>query len=112
MIFSEVWSESRLDVLDVFNWIYLEYITEQSGVSLVNLVNLFNLSTWTVKNMIEMKTMIPTRPSYPSDKFTFNIADLTKDKVIQFFSIDLNLNEQYDVDAVLEDSKRNFMNSF
>ena len=61
-----------------------------------------------------MKMMIETRPSYPSDKLTFNVAGLTKDKVIKFFylNIYLILNEKYDVNVVLEDSKRNFMNSF
>ena len=86
--------------MDIFNSIVLENLREGHFEHL------------SVTNMREMKMIIETRPSYPSDKLTFNIADFTKDKVIQFFNIDLNLNEQYDVDAVLEDSKRNFMNSF
>ena len=82
--------------MDVFNHIGLEYNTD---VFL------------SVKNMTERKMMIKTRPSYPSSKLTFNIADLTKEKNIDFLNIVLILNEQYDVDVVLEDSKRNFMNS-
>ena len=84
---------------DVFNSIGLEYIEDLSP----------DLS---VENMTELEMVIETRPTYPSNKLTFSIADFTKDKVIQFFNIALNLNEQYDVDVVLEDSKRNNMNSF
>ena len=65
-----------------------------------------------LEDMINMEMVIENRPSYPSNKLTFTIADEIKDKVIKFFSIYLNLNDKYDVDLVLEDSKRNFMNSF
>ena len=66
-----------------------------------------------LEDMKRMEMVIENlKPSYPSNKLTFNIADETKDKIIKFFSICLNLNDQYDVDLVLEDSKRNFMNSF
>ena len=83
----------------VFHRIYLEFNTDDY---------------LSVGNMREMKMMIETRPSYPSDKLTLNVADLTKDRVIKFFyfNLFLNLNEKYDVNLVLEDSKRNFMNSF
>ena len=52
-----------------------------------------------------------TRPTYPSSRLTFSIANLTKDKAIRFFNLGLILNEKYDIDVVLEDSKRNFLNS-
>ena len=55
--------------------------------------------------------MIQTRPSYPSNKLTFTIANLTKNKAIRFFDINLELNEQFDVDVILEDPNRNFLNS-
>ena len=83
---------------EVFDSIELAYITDQT----------VDLS---VEYMREMEMMIETRPSYPSSKITFSIADFTKDKV-HFLNININLNEQYDVDVVLEDSKRNNMNSF
>ena len=63
-----------------------------------------------LENMTEM--MIDTRPTYPSSKLTFTIANITKDKAIRFFNIYLTLNGTFDVDVVLEDSKRNFLNSF
>ena len=55
---------------------------------------------------------ITTRPTYPSSKLTFTIANETKNKDIRFFTIGLTSNKQFDVDLVLEDSKRNFLNSF
>ena len=65
-----------------------------------------------VREMTEKKMMIQTGPRYPSDKLSFSIADLTKDKPIRFFNILLNFNEQFDVDLVLEDSHRNLLSSF
>ena len=59
-----------------------------------------------------MTMTIDTRPTYPSSKLTFSIANLTKHKAIRFFNLGLFLNEQFDIDVVLEDSKRNFLNSF
>ena len=97
--FEEIWSESKLDVSEVFYSIELVYVHDP----VVDLL---------VENMTEMDMMIDTRPSYPSNKLTFTIADFTKDDVIHSFNIFLNLNDQYDVDVVLEDSKRNFLNSF
>ena len=87
--------------MDVFGDIELLDITDQTE----NLL---------VENMTERKMIIETRPSYPANKLTFTIADFTKDKVIKFFNIYFDLNEQYqyDVGVVMEDSKRNFMNSF
>ena len=83
--------------MEVFEGIYLD-IRDQ----------IVNLS---VEKIREMKMMIETRPSFPSHKLTFTIDNLTKDKAINYFEIVLTLNEQYDVDLVLEDSKRNFVNS-
>ena len=83
--------------MEVFEGIYLD-IRDQ----------IVNLS---VEKIREMKMMIETRPSFPSNKLTFTIDNFTKDKAINYFEIVLTLNEQYDVDLVLEDSKRNFVNS-
>ena len=64
-------------------------------------------------NMAEMKMMIETRPRYPSNKLTFTMANITKGKRIHFLNIKLNSsNTIFDVDVSLEDSKRNFLNSF
>ena len=59
-----------------------------------------------------MTMTIDTRPTYPSSKLTFTIADVAKNKAIRFFNIYLTSPEQFDVDVVLEDSKRKFLNSF
>ena len=97
--FSEdILAEAKLDVLEVFDWVSLEMRnTDEIDLDVVN--------------MTEMKMMIETRPRYPSDKITFTIADITKDRDIRFFNIGLKLNRRFDVDVVLEDSKRNFLNS-
>ena len=63
-------------------------------------------------NMTKMKLMIETRPRYPSNKLTFNIADIAKGTTISFININIDSNATYDVDLFLEDSRRNFLNSF
>ena len=62
-------------------------------------------------NMTEMKMMIETRPRYPSNQLTFTIANITKG-TIRFVNIFLSSDAKFDVDLFLEDSKRNFLNSF
>ena len=63
-------------------------------------------------NMTKMKLMIETRPRYPSNKLTFNIADIAKGTTISFININIDSNATFDVDLFFEDSKRNFLNSF
>ena len=63
-------------------------------------------------NMVEMKMMIKTRPRYPTNKLTFSIANLAKGKHIHFINIKLDSNADFHVAVSLEDSKRNFLNSF
>ena len=67
----------------------------------------FNL----LPNETEKRVMMEARPSYPSNKLTFTIANITKQKSIRSFNIWLRMNGQFDGDVVLEDSKRNFLNS-
>ena len=49
-----------------------------------------------------------TGTTYPSDKLSLNIANLTKSKVMRWFNMEFQLNGKYDVDILLEDSQRNF----
>ena len=63
-------------------------------------------------NMTEMKMMIETRPRYPSNKLTFTIANLAKGTTIRYIDIEIDPNVTFDVDLFLEDSRRNFLNSF
>ena len=87
-----------MDVLEVFESADLKYDYDNINISFTN--------------MTEMKMMIETRPRYPSDKYTFTIADITKNKHIRWCDIGLNLKRRFDVDVVLEDSQRNFLSSF
>ena len=99
----DVWSESQLDVLDVFNHIELLYyntITDQCGERL------------SLPDMKERKMIIETRPRYPSNKLIFTTADITKNKAIRWFNVGFNLKRRFNVDVVLEDSQRNFLSSF
>ena len=68
--------------------------------------------TYLLTEITEMEMMIKTRPRYPSNKLTFTIADQAKGKAIRFFNINLSFNVKIDFAVSLEDSKRNFVNSF
>ena len=86
--------------MDVFTWVGLDFwYTGSDGRTLDNLS--FNLTTLENNSMI-----LPTRSIYPSDKMTFTLANLHRDRTISFLNIYLEMNEQFDVALVLEDSKR------
>ena len=96
-------TEAKLDVLDVFSWVDLMYSVPDDGEKL----------QWLDFEFTEMETVNDKRPSYPSSKLTFNIANITKGKTIHIFNINLyNLNGLFDVDIIFEDSQRNFLSSF
>ena len=92
-----------LDVLESTEFNY--YVTTDKGTHSKS-------DYFLVSEMTEMNMMIETRPRYPSSKLSFTIANMTKDNPIRFFNIYLNLNDQFDVDVVLENSQRNLLNSF
>ena len=69
----------------------------------------FRYYSYGPSNMTEKKMVIDTGPRYPSNKLTFNIANITKGKTIRFVNIFLNSFAKIDVDLFLEDSKRNFL---
>ena len=92
----------KLDVSEIFEYMDLAYfnITDEITESQNDYFWLTDIVT------------ITTRPTYPSSKLTFSIANATKNKDIRFLTIGLTSNKQFDVEAVLEDSKRDFLNSF
>ena len=103
--FSEdVVAEGKYDVSEIFNGIALNYfnITDEITKS--------GLTGFLPEDMAEM--MIDTRPTYPSSKLTFSIANITKHKEIRFFNIYIDLNWVYDVNLIFEDSKRNSLKPF
>ena len=90
-------------MLEVFAWVDLLYSIPDEGEK----------GQWVSFDETEMETMEKKRPSYPSTKNTFTIANITKGKTILFFNINLfNLNGRFDVDIIFEDSQRNFLSSF
>ena len=108
-ILEDVWSKSRVDVMEVFKYLEMAYFNKTADQ---NAEDQFDQYDWyTPTNMIEMEMMIETRPRYPSNKLTFTIADKAKGKIIRYFNINFNSNANFDVDVFLEDSKRNFVNS-
>ena len=93
-------ADGKLDVSEIFEYMDLAYF------------NITDEITESQDLWLEDMVTITKRPTYPSSKLTFTIANETKNKAIRFLNILLSPNEQFDVDVVLEDSKRNFLNSF
>ena len=90
-------------MLDVFHSTELKYFTKTDGKTAMR-HDVFELG-----DISEM--MIETRPTYPSDRLTFSQANITGAQSIRYFNIFFNLNNQFDVNVILEDSKRNFLKS-
>ena len=96
-------ADGKFDVSKILDSIVVKYY------NITNEITESKAEGFRLTNMGDM--VIDTRPTYPSSKLTFNIADVTEDRDIRYFNIYLNLNGIFDVDVVLEDSKRNFLNS-
>ena len=99
-------ANAKLDVSEVFEWLDLQFSIPDQGEKK-------QWVSFDVKTVRDMKIMKESRPSYPSTKLTFNIANITQGKPIRWFNIDLlNLNGRFDVNLIMEDTLRNFLSSF
>ena len=107
MFYKDILTEAKLDVRNVFDFLHLYYYNNLPNQEKESQEDSFSYTNITEKNM-----MIGTWPRYPSDQFTFSIANITKHRTIRYLGLELNSNKVFDVDVVLEDSKRNFLNSF
>ena len=103
MFYSDIWRGSKFDVLDVFHKSELKYFTKTDGKKSMR------HDVFERRDIAEMK--IETRPTYPSDRLTFAQANISRALSIRYFNIFFNLNNLFDVNVILEDSKRNFLNS-
>ena len=104
ILLQDIVADGKFEVSEILEHIALEYynITDEITES--------ETDEFELRNMAEM--MMYTRTNYPSSKLTFTIANISEHRDIRFLNIFLNLNGIFDVDVVLEDSKRNFLNSF
>ena len=100
----DILEASKFDIISAFNGLELVVYHESSGEIELQVYNL----TLTVKDMEKM--MVETRPCYPTDKLTFSIADLTRDKTIQFLGLMFFSNKsEYKFNSIsimLEDTQR------
>ena len=101
----DIFTDGKLDVLEIIDFVSFEYKNVSNKI-VESQTEYFDLT-----NMTEMRMMIKTRPRYPTNTLTLSIANITNHKNIRFFNIWLQLNGQYDVDVVLEDSNRKCLNS-
>ena len=94
--------KSRFDVLDD----YLE--AEIVSYSLNDEEPVLDIK-WLNQSNIGDNMMIRSRPTYPSDKMTFNFANLTRNKKIHHIAFSsLDENYRFAFHLMLEDSLRKF----
>ena len=62
-------------------------------------------------NMKYNNMMIRSRPTYPTDRVTYNFANLTRNKKLRHISFYLRVNHTYAFHLMLEDSLRKFWTS-
>ena len=53
--------------------------------------------------------MLESRPSFPSDKITLNIAEIIKRRHIRYLTFIFNCTDKFGLETVFEDSQRNSM---
>ena len=102
LVSEDIWSQSRFDVVKSLKSLNISY--GNIGERRLDY-------SYLPANMEEMNMMIETRPRFPSDKLTFTIADITEVPPIRYFDIYFFMTGQFDLDFVLEDSRRNFWGS-
>ena len=87
---------------DVFSYTELKYFTSRNGKKSLE------DSVFPRERLEERR--LATRPSYPADKLTFSQPDIGQAASVRYLNMYFNLNDQFDVNVMLEDSKRNFLN--
>ena len=100
----DIWNGTQYDVMDVYDSTIVasyKYIKGEQKIQ---------YDIFEIEDLEEKR--IKSRPTYPSDKFIINIADITKDKNIRYISIIFLLNKRFGVEAMLEDTKRDSMTSY
>ena len=94
--FLDVWNGSKYDILDIFkySWIIRDHFFND-------------------KQIIDVRDFkIETRPSFLYyDSFTLNITNKVKDGIIHSLAMQFLTNDKFDINILLEDSKRKLMNS-
>ena len=99
-------TESRLDVLEVFDLVDFVYY------NMTDRITRSNSEKYWLTNLTSKMMRLDTRPSYPADKLTFTIDNITRNRDSRFLNVYLTLNGQFGVDLILEDSKRIFSELF
>ena len=92
-----------LEVFDLVDFVYY---------NMTDRITKSNSEKYWLTNLTSKMMRLDKRPSYPADKLTFTIDNITRNRDIRFLNVYLNLNGQFDVDLILEDSKRIFSELF
>ena len=62
---------------------------------------------WNYLKISLRDVLMDKRVSYPTDRLTFSINNLTRHKTLRWLNLEINLNGKHDIQLLLEDSRRN-----
>ena len=91
---SDTLKKTKYNLSGVFESGMMAYYSENRNVK----------NNWFGRKDFQLNTSGTT---YPSDKLSLNIANLTKFKRMRWFNMFFQLNGKYDIEVLFEDSKRN-----
>ena len=92
--------ESRLDVEEKLSYLQLNSLSIKSG----RIVRRFY-------DLLSPKDLIETRPTFPSDRKTYNLAQIARGNLIRHLEIGFLPKKDFSLAVQFEDPKRDFLNS-
>ena len=99
-LLGDILSEGRLDVEEKLSYLQLNSLSIKSG----RIVRRFY-------DLLSPKDLIETRPTFPSDRKTYNLAHIARGNLIRHLEMGFRPNKDFSLSVQFEDSKRDFLNS-
>ena len=99
-LLGDILRESRLDVQDKLTYLQLSSLNIKSG----RIVRRFY-------DLLSPKDLIETRPTFPSDRKTYNLAQIARGNLIRHLEIGFLPKKDFSLAVQFEDPKRDFLNS-
>ena len=97
----DIYKKSKLDISESLSSIWIQYLDYDAH----------GIDDSEIDKTAMKEFLVDTKAIYPSDMQTFRLDTIVKGKIIRWLTFYINLTEDYDVDILLEDSKRSIINS-
>ena len=97
----DIYKKSKLDISESLSSIWIQYLDYDAH----------GIDDSEIDKTAMKEFLVDTKAIYPSDMQTFRLDTIVKGKIIRWLTFYINITEDYDVDILLEDSKRSIINS-